>query len=140
MQGTTLADSSSSTAAPAAPAAAAPEAPRPWIQRVAGALTHRNYRLVWLAALGSTIGTWMQNFAQSWLVFDLTKSNFYKGVDDFLAQLPVLLFMLIGGVIADRHDRRKLLTGSQYVQALSAFTLAALLYWHHVTICHIFAL
>jgi MFS family permease len=140
MHGITLADSSSSTAAPAAPAAAAPETPRPWIQRVAGALTHRNFRLVWLAALGSTIGTWMQNFAQSWLVFSLTGSNFYKGIDDFLAQLPVLLFMLIGGVIADRHDRRKLLTGSQYVQAFSAFTLAALLYWHHVTIWHIFAL
>lgn len=82
----------------------------------------------------------MQNFAQSWLVFDLTRSNFYKGVDDFLGQLPILLFMLIGGVIADRHDRRKLLTGSQYVQALSAFTLAGLLYFHHVTIWRIFAL
>ncbi len=82
----------------------------------------------------------MQNFAQSWLVFYLTKSNFYKGVDDFLAQLPILLFMLIGGVIADRQDRRKLLTGSQYVQAASAFTLALLLFTHHVTIWHIFAL
>src|SRR5581483_2182258 len=117
-----------------------PEAPRPWIERVAGALAHRNFRIVWFAALGSTIGTWMQNFAQSWLVFDLTKSNFYKGVDDFLAQLPILLLMLNGGVIADRHDRRKLLTGSQYVQAFSAFVLAALLYWHRVTIWHIFAL
>ena len=107
---------------------------------MAGALTHRNFRIVWFAALGSTIGTWMQNYAQSYLVFDLTKSNFYKGVDDFLAQLPILLFMLIGGVIADRHDRRKLLTGSQYVQAFSAFTLAALIFSHHVTIWHIFAL
>ena len=116
------------------------EPPRPWLHRVAGALAHRNFRIVWFAALGSTIGTWMQNFAQSWLVFDLTQSNFYKGVDDFLGQLPILLFMLIGGVIADRHDRRKLLTGSQYVQAFSAFTLAALLFWHRVTIWHIFAL
>jgi MFS family permease len=116
------------------------EPPRPWLHRVAGALAHRNFRIVWFAALGSTIGTWMQNFAQSWLVFDLTQSNFYKGIDDFLGQLPVLLFMLIGGVIADRHDRRKLLTGSQYVQASSAFILAALLFWHKVTIWHIFAL
>jgi MFS family permease len=116
------------------------EPSRPWLHRVAGALAHRNFRIVWFAALGSTIGTWMQNFAQSWLVFDLTQSNFYKGIDDFLGQLPVLLFMLIGGVIADRHDRRKLLTGSQYVQALSAFILAALLFWHKVTIWHIFAL
>jgi MFS family permease len=116
------------------------DAPRPWSHRVAGALAHRNFRIVWFAALGSTIGTWMQNFAQSWLVYDLTKSNFYKGVDDFLAQLPVILFMLIGGVIADRHDRRKLLTGSQYVQAASAFTLAALLFWNQVEVWHIFAL
>jgi MFS family permease len=133
-----LADSTSPPAAAAATVLQEP--PRPWIHRVAGALAHRNFRLVWLAALGSTIGTWMQNFAQSWLVFDLTRSNFYKGVDDFLGQLPILLFMLIGGVIADRHDRRKLLTGSQYVQAVSAFTLAALLYFHHVTIWRIFAL
>ncbi len=116
------------------------EPPRPWLHRIAGALAHRNFRIVWFAALGSTIGTWMQNFAQSWLVFDLTQSNFYKGIDDFLGQLPILLFMLIGGVIADRHDRRKLLTGSQYVQAFSAFVLAGLLFWHRVTVWHIFAL
>jgi len=158
-----LSDSSSAPAAaeaasvaaagsPAVPAVAVPTIPapaaapatddtaRPWLHKVVGALFHRNFRLVWLAALGSTIGTWMQNFAQSWLIFDLTKSNFYKGVDDALAQLPILLFMMIGGVIADRHDRRKLLTGSQYVQAASAFTLAALLFTHRVQIWHIFAL
>ncbi len=107
---------------------------------MAGALTHRNFRLVWLAALGSTIGTWMQNYAQAWLVFDLTKSNFYLGLDTFLAQLPVLLFMLIGGVIADRHDRRRLLTGSQYVQMFSAFTLTALILTGHVNVWYIFML
>ena len=110
------------------------------MQRVAGALTHRNFRLVWLAALGSTIGTWMQNYAQAWLVFDLTKSNFYLGLDTFLAQLPVLLFMLIGGVVADRYDRRRLLTGSQYVQMFSAFTLTALILSGHVKVSYIFLL
>jgi MFS family permease len=110
------------------------------VQRVAGALTHRNFRLVWLAALGSTIGTWMQNYAQAWLVFDLTKSNFYLGLDTFLAQLPVLLFMLIGGVVADRYDRRRLLTGSQYVQMFSAFTLTALILSGHVKVSYIFLL
>jgi MFS family permease len=119
---------------------AEPEAARSWFQRVAGALTHRNFRLLWLAALGSTIGTWMQNYAQAWLVFDLTKSNFYLGLDTFLAQLPVLLFMLIGGVIADRHDRRRLLTGSQYVQMFSAFTLTALILTGHVQVWYIFVL
>jgi MFS family permease len=114
--------------------------PRPWTNRVASALTHRNFRLLWLAALGSTIGTWMQTYAQSVLVFGLTKSNFYLGVDTFLGQLPIILFMLIGGVIADRHDRRRLLTGSQYVQACAAVTLAVLVFTGVVHIWHIFAL
>jgi len=113
---------------------------RPWTAKVAGALTHRNFRLIWLAALGSTIGTWMQKYAQSLLVYKLTQSKLFLGIDDFLSQLPILLFMLIGGVIADRHDRRRLLMGSQYVQACSAFTLALLVWSGHVSIWHILAL
>jgi MFS family permease len=114
--------------------------PRRWLDRVGGALTHRNFRIVWFAALGSTIGTWMQNYAQAWLVFEMTKSSFYLGLDTFLAQLPVLLFMLIGGVVADRYDKRRLLTGSQYVQMFSAFTLTALILTGHVSVWSIFAL
>lgn len=128
-----------STAPSPIPAADA-DGPRSWSNRLAGALAHRNFRIVWFAALGSTIGTWMQKYAQSWQVFELTKSNFYLGMDDFLSQLPILLFMLIGGVIADRHDRRRLLTWSQYVQAFSAFTLAALVWTGHITIGFLFAL
>jgi MFS family permease len=116
------------------------EGPRRWSARVAGALTHRNFRLLWLAALGSTIGTWMQKYAQGLLVYDLTKSTFYLGLDDFLSQLPILLFMLIGGVIADRHDRRRLLTGSQYVQAFAAFGLALLVWTGTIQVWYIFAL
>ncbi len=116
------------------------EAPRTWFERAAGALTHRNYRILWFAALGSTIGTWMQKYAQGLLVYELTASKFYLGLDDFLSQLPILLFMLIGGVIADRHDRRRLLTGSQYVQMFSAFALAALVYTGNINVAFIFAL
>ena len=101
------------------------------------ALTHRNFRLLWFAALGSTIGTWMQQYAQGLLVYNLTGSSFYLGLDGALAQLPILLFMLIGGVVADRYDRRKLLTGSQYVQAFSAFTLALLVLTGHISIWHV---
>src|SRR6058998_3070211 len=82
----------------------------------------------------------MQRVAQSWLVFDLTKSSFFLGLDDFLGQLPILLFTLIGGVIADRHDRRQLLLGSQYIQMTTAFVLAALVFFGHVHIWHILAL
>src|SRR5215216_2343836 len=60
-----------------------PELPRPWAARVAGALMHRNFRLLWFAALGSTIGTWMQKYAQGLVVYDLTQSKFYLGLDDF---------------------------------------------------------
>jgi len=116
------------------------EPSRPWLQRIGGALTHRDFRLVWSAALGSTIGTWMQKFAQSLLVYQLTASTFYLGLDEFLSQLPILLLMLIGGVIADRYDRRRLLTWSQYAQAFSAFMLALLVFSGYVTIWHVFAL
>ena len=107
---------------------------------MAGALSHRNFRLVWFAALGSTIGTWMQKYAQGLLVYDLTQSKFYLGLDDFPGQVPVLLFMVIGGVIADRHDRRRLLTASQYVQAFSAFMLAFLVWTGQIHVAFIFAL
>lgn len=82
----------------------------------------------------------MQKFAQSLLVLDLTNSNFYLGLDDFLSQLPILLFILIGGVVADRYDRRWLLTGSQLIQAFSAFALAALVFSGHITIWHVLTL
>ena len=112
----------------------------PILQRALAALCYRDFRVLWLGAFTSTVGTWMQKVAQSWLVFDLTKSSFYLGLDDFLGQLPILLFTLIGGVIADRHDRRRLLIGSQYVQMSTAFLLAALVFWDRVTIWHILAL
>lgn len=82
----------------------------------------------------------MQKYAQGLLVYDLTQSKFYLGLDDFLSQLPILLFMLIGGVIADRHDRRRLLTASQYVQAFSAFMLAFLVWTGQIHVAFIFAL
>src|SRR4051812_49782182 len=82
----------------------------------------------------------MQEVAQAWLVFDLTKSSFYLGLDDFLGQLPILLFTLIGGVVADRHDRRHLLLGSQFVQMTTAFILAGLIFWHVVRVQHILLL
>jgi predicted MFS family arabinose efflux permease len=95
---------------------------------------------MWLGACTSTIGTFMQQFAQSWLVYDLTKDPFYLGLDLFLGQLPIMLFSLVGGVFADRTDRRKLLLMSQYIQMTCAFTLAALFYFHVVQVWHILSL
>jgi MFS family permease len=110
------------------------------LRRAFAAFTYRDFRVLWLGAFTSTVGNWMQEVAQAWLVFDLTKSSFYLGLDDFLGQLPILLFTLIGGVVADRHDRRHLLLGSQFVQMTTAFILAALIFWHRVRVEHILLL
>ena len=80
----------------------------PFLRRIFRAFRHRDFRLMWLGACGSTIGTFVQQFAQSWLVYDLTKNPFYLGLDLFLGQLPIILFSLVGGVFADRMDRRKI--------------------------------
>ena len=112
----------------------------PLLQRTLSALAFRDFRILWLGAFASTIGTWMQKVAQSWLVFDLSKSSFYLGLDDFLGQLPILLFTVLGGVIADRHDRRRLLISSQYVQMTTAFILAILVWTGYVRILHILIL
>jgi MFS family permease len=113
---------------------------QPILRRAFAAFTYRDFRVLWFGAFTSTVGTWMQKVAQSWLILELTKSAFYLGLDDFLGQLPILLLTLIGGVIADRHDRRQLLIASQYVQMGTALTLAALVYLGNVNIWHILTL
>ena len=120
--------------------AAAP--PTPALRRLAAALTYRDFRVLWLGAFASSIGTWMQKVAQSWLVLTLSgaSSAFYLGLDSFLGEAPILLFTLIGGVVADRRDRRQLLIMSQCVQMSAAFTLAALVYWDLVQIWHVLTL
>ena len=101
---------------------------------------YRDFRLMWGGAFTSTCGTWMQSVAQSWLVLQLTGSAFYLGLVGFLADLPIMLFSLVGGVVADRADRRKLLLGSQFTQMTSAFILTALVLANKVQIWHILAL
>lgn len=79
----------------------------------------------------------MQKVAQNWLVLTIGGSPFWLGLDTFVAELPILLLTLVGGVVADRHDRRLLLTGSQVVQLTCAFALAALVYFDIVRIWHV---
>ncbi len=111
-------------------------------RRVAAALTYRDFRLLWFGALTSSIGTWMQKIAQAWLIVTITgsASAFFLGLDSFVGELPILLFTLIGGVVADRHNRRHLLLMSQCVQMLAAFTLAALVYAGLSSVWYILAL
>jgi predicted MFS family arabinose efflux permease len=110
------------------------------MQRLVAALGYRDFRVLWLGACTSSIGTWMQKVAQSWLVLEITDSASYLALDAFLGELPILLFTLIGGVVADRRDRRRLLLASQVVQMASAFALAALVMAGWVQIWHVLAL
>ena len=110
------------------------------IRRTFQALTYPEFRVLWCGAFVSTVGTWMQKVAQSWLVFTLTGSALLLGFDSFLGELPILLFSLIGGVVADRMDRRRLLLTSQYLQMTFALTLAALIYFDKVSVWQILLL
>jgi MFS family permease len=112
----------------------------PAIRRVAAALTYRDFRVMWTGACISSIGTWMQKVAQSWLVLTITGSPFYLGLDAMLGELPLLLFTLVGGVVADRIDRRKILLTSQYIQLSTAAALALLVYFNVVHVWHILTL
>ncbi|MEP6716364.1 MAG: MFS transporter [Terriglobia bacterium] len=107
------------------------------LRRVFKAFEYRNFRLLWFGACTSSIGTWMQEIAQNWLVLEITKSPFLLGVDAFLGDIPVLLFSLVGGVVADRMDRRYLLICSQLVQMLSALTLALLIVAGKLQVWHL---
>jgi predicted MFS family arabinose efflux permease len=110
------------------------------LSRTFRAFRYRDFRLMWIGACASTIGTFVQQFAQSWLVYDLTRDPFYLGLDLFLGQLPIIMFSLFGGVFADRLDRRKMLLASQYIQMVCAFLLAALFALHVVKVWHILTL
>jgi MFS family permease len=110
------------------------------VRRALAAFHYRDFRILWFGAFTSTVGNWMQQVAQSWLVFELTHSSFYLGLDYFFGQLPILLLTLIGGVVADRHDRRHVLLGSQLVQMGTAFTLTALIYLRLVRVEYILML
>ena len=90
------------------------------------ALSHRNFRLFWIGAFLSNVGTWMQAVAQGWLVLQLTNSAFWLGLDAFMATAPGFLFTLVGGVFADLIDRRRLLLYTQVVAGIAALALAAL--------------
>ena len=109
-------------------------------RRVFKAFEYRDFRVMWIGACTSTIGTWMQIVAQAWLVYELSHSPFLLGLDTFLNGIPIFLFSLFGGVLADRFERRKMLLASQWVQMASAFILTALVLLHLVQVWHILML
>jgi len=95
---------------------------------------------MWFGACTSSIGTWMQIVAQGWLIYRLSHSAFLLALDQFLGGIPIFLFSLIGGVVADRTERRKILLVSQYVQMATAAILTVLVAEGWVHVWHILCL
>jgi MFS family permease len=104
------------------------------------ALQYRNFQLFFGGQLISLIGTWMQNTAQSWLVYRLTGSSVLLGGIGFASQIPVLLLSPLAGIVADRFSRRHVVIATQTASMLLAFTLAALTLTGKVHVWHVFVL
>src|SRR5690349_7787171 len=90
------------------------------------ALRHRNFRLFISGQIVSLVGTWMQNVAQSWLVYRLTHSELLLGTAWFCSQIAVFALGPLGGMAADRHSRRKIVIITQVLSMLLAFGMAIL--------------
>jgi MFS family permease len=104
------------------------------------ALRHRNFQLFFSGQLISLIGTWMQSVAQSWLVYRLTGSALLLGSVGFASQIPVFLFAPLGGIAADRINRRHIVIATQVASMVLAFILAGLTLFHTIQVWHLFVL
>jgi len=133
----------SSESLPPKPVSEAPaqtSRPRLSARQTFAALRHRNYNLWFRGQIVSLMGTWMQQTAQGYLIFQLTHSPAYLGYVGFAAGVPAWLFTLYGGVVADRVEKRKLLLATQTSMMLLAFILAALVFSDLVQPWHILVL
>jgi MFS family permease len=97
-------------------------------------LRHKDFRIFLAGSFLSNIGTWMQSLAQAWLVLQLSNSPFYLGLDGFANTIPIAIFALLGGVAADRLDRRRLLLWTQGVMCALALMLAVLAQFEIITV------
>jgi MFS family permease len=104
------------------------------------ALRHRNYRLYWFGQLSSVLAQNMEGIAQSWLVLDLTNSPLLLGLTGLAFAIPTITLTLLGGVIADRADRRRIMIFSQLGSASIFFTLATLVIIQWVALWHVMTL
>lgn len=104
------------------------------------ALRHRNFRLFFAGQLVSLVGSWMQSTAQAWLVYSLSHSALLLGSVTFCSQFPSFLLAPVGGAVADRYSRHRLVIATQTLAMVQAFLLAVLTLTHVVTITQVFVL
>jgi MFS family permease len=103
------------------------------------ALQHRDFRLLWFGTFASNVGSWAQKVATAWLIYHITNSEAWLGIDAFASGIPTVLLLPWGGVISDRVNRRNLLIWTNVVSAALAFTLAALVFYDVLQVWHIVA-
>ena len=103
------------------------------------ALQHRGYRLLFYSTATSGVGGQLQQTANMWRIFALTSSALHLGLNGLARAIPIILFSLIGGVIADRVDRKKIIVSTQIANAAVVLTLALLSFTDHVQVWHIYA-
>src|SRR4051794_17985198 len=116
----------------AAPEAAAGEDAQLTRRSSLSAFAHHDYRYLLIGTMGSQMGDWIQTIGQSWLVYVLTGSATQLGVFSFVRGLAIIVITPFGGAIADRMNRRNLLSISTFVGALCAVSLAVLVASGHV--------
>jgi MFS family permease len=104
------------------------------------ALSYPNYFWFWSSYFVSNVGSWMQSVAQGWLLFELTSSPFYLGLFSSLRMVLLLSFFVLGGLMSDRWERRKVMLWIQVISALTALGLALLVSFKAIQVWHIFVL
>lgn len=104
------------------------------------ALSVRNFRLYFIGQLISVSGTWMQSVAQGWLVLQITGSSVDLGFAVALQYVPILLLGSYGGLVADRHEKRRILYLTQSSAGILALVLGVMVTTHHVTVGLVYGL
>src|SRR5947207_664684 len=104
------------------------------IGKTFSALRHRNFRLFFAGQLISLIGSWMQNTAQGWLVYQLTNSKMLLGVVAAVGSAPMMLFSVWGGSVADRFPKRQIVLWTQTTMMVTALVFAALVASHEIRV------
>jgi MFS family permease len=104
------------------------------------ALRHRNFRLYWFGQLASVLAQNMEGVAQSWLVLELTDSPLMLGLTGLTFAAPTIMLTLLGGVIADRADRRYIMIISQVGFAFNFLIIATLVVTGWIALWHVMAL
>ena len=104
------------------------------------ALSYPNFFWFWSSYFISNVGSWMQSITMGWLLYDLTGSPFYLGLFSSLRMVMLISFFILGGIMADRIDRRKTMLTIQVIAALTSLVLAILVTTHWIRVWHIFVL